>query len=60
MRGRSSDSTKRIKNNKAPDADSVVNEFLKHGGSEGRNRLLKIMNKIFEKGEVSNDFRNTR
>ena len=40
---------KGIKNNKAPCADSVVNEFLKYGGSEVRNKLLKIMNMIFEK-----------
>ena len=43
-------------NNKAPGADSVINEFLKNGGSEVRNKLLKIMNMIFEKGEVPNDF----
>ena len=41
---------KGLKNNKAPGADSVINEFLKYGGSEVRNKLLKIMNMIFEKG----------
>ena len=50
---------KGLKNNKAPGADSVVNEFLKYGGSKVRNKLLKIMNMIFEKGEVPNDFRKT-
>ena len=50
---------KRLKNNKAPGADSMINEFLKYGGSEVRNKLLKIMNMIFEKGEVPNDFRKT-
>ena len=35
----------------------MVNEFLKYGGSEARNKLLKILNVIFEKGEVPNDFR---
>ena len=50
---------KGLKNNKAPGADSLVNEFLEYGGSEVRNKLLKIMNTIFEKGEVSNDFRKT-
>ena len=35
----------------------MVNKFLKYGGSEARNKLLKIMNMIFEKGEVPNDFR---
>ena len=50
---------KGLKNNKAQGADGVVNEFLKYGGSEVRNRLLKIMNMIFEKGKVSNDFRKT-
>ena len=37
--------------NKAPGADSVANEFLKYGGSEVRNKLLKIMNMIFENGK---------
>ena len=50
---------KGLKNNKTLDADSVVNEFLKYGGSEVRNRLLKIMNMIFEKGVVSSDFGKT-
>ena len=50
---------KGLKNNKAPGADSVINEFLKYGGSEVRNKLLKIMSMIFEKGEVPNDFRKT-
>ena len=40
-----------LKNNKAPGADSLINEFLKCGSSEVRNKLLKIMNMIFEKGE---------
>ena len=48
-----------LKNNKAPDADSVINEFLKYGVSEVRNKLLKIMNMTFETGEVPNDFRKT-
>ena len=56
MRERISDSTKRIKSNKAPGANSVVNEFLKYGNSEARNKLLKIMNVIFEKEEVPNNF----
>ena len=50
---------KGLKINKAPGADSVINEFLKYGGFEVRNKILKIMNKIFEKGEVPNDFRKT-
>ena len=47
---------KGLKNNKSPSADSVINEFLKYGGSEVRYKLLKITNMIFEKGEVPNDF----
>ena len=35
-----------------PGAESVVNEFLKYGGSEVRNKPLNIVNMIFEKGEV--------
>ena len=50
---------KGLKNNKAPGADSVINEFLKHGGSEVRNKLLKNMNMFFEKGEIPNDFKKT-
>ena len=30
--------------NKAPGTDTVAKEFLKYGGSEARNKLLKIMN----------------
>ena len=37
----------------------MINEFIKYSGSEVRNKLLKIMNMIFEKGEVPNDFRKT-
>ena len=37
----------------------MINEFLKYGGSEVRNKLLKILNMIFEKGEVPNDFKKT-
>ena len=37
----------------------MVNEFLKYGGSEVRNKLLKIMNMIFEKGEVPSDVKKT-
>jgi len=50
---------KELTNNKAPGADSVISEFIKYGGSEVRNKLLNIMNMIFEKGEVPNDFRKT-
>jgi hypothetical protein len=46
---------KRLKNNKAPGADRVVNEFLKYA-LEVENKLLKIMNMIFLKGEVTSDF----
>ena len=45
---------KKLEINKAPDADSVINEFLKYGDSEVI-KLLKIMNMIFEKGEVPSD-----
>ena len=34
----------------------MVNEFLINCGSEVRNKLLKIMNMVFEKGEVPNNF----
>ena len=37
------------KNNKVPDADSVINGFLKYCGSEVRNQLLKIIDLIFLK-----------
>ena len=37
----------------------MVNELLKYGGSEVKNKLLKIVNTIFEKGEVPSDFRKT-
>ena len=47
---------KELQNNKDPGADNVVYEFLKYGGSEVRN---KIMNMIFEKGEVCSNFRET-
>ena len=48
---------KGLRNNKAPCVDSVVNEFLKYGGSDVRNKLLKIMSMTFEKGEVHSYFR---
>jgi hypothetical protein len=48
-----------LKNNKAPDADRVVNEFLKYGGYEIRNKLLKIMNRTLVQGEVPSDFKKT-
>ena len=50
---------KGLRNNKAPDTGGVVNEFLKCGCSEVRNKLLKIVNMIFEKGEVPNGLRKT-
>ena len=50
---------KGLKNYKIPGADSFINEFFKYGGPEVRNKLLNIMNTIFEKGEVPNDFRKT-
>ena len=34
----------------------VVNEFLKYGGYEVRDKLLNIMNKVFEKGKASSAF----
>ena len=34
---------KGLKNNKAPGADSVINQFLKYGGSEVRNKLWNQM-----------------
>jgi len=37
----------------------VVNEFLKYGDFEVRNKLLKITNIIFEKGGVPNALRKT-
>ena len=42
---------KGLQNNKASGADIVVNVFLKYDGSEVRNKLLEIMNMIFEKGK---------
>ena len=39
---------KGLKNNKAPGAGSVVNEFLHYDGFEVRNKLLKIMNMILK------------
>jgi len=50
---------KGLKNIKAPDADSVVNDFLNLLVLKVRNKLLKITNIIFEKREVPNDFRKT-
>ena len=50
---------KGLQNNKASEAYSMIKEFLKYGGSEVRNKLLKTMNKNFEKGEVPNDLRKT-
>ena len=49
---------KGLKNNKAPCADSVINEFFKYGGTDVRSKLLKIMNMIFENGEP-HDFKKT-
>ncbi|XP_065565861.1 uncharacterized protein LOC136030718 [Artemia franciscana] len=42
---------------KVPCADSLVNEPLKYGGYKIVNNLLKILNMIFEAGEVPRDFR---
>ena len=39
------------KNNEEPGADTVVNEFLKYGGCEVRNKLLMIMKMILKRGE---------
>jgi len=38
---------KGLRNNKATDADYVVNEFLKYDSSEAGNKTLKIMDTIF-------------
>ena len=37
----------------------MVNEFLKYGSYEVRNKLQDIMNMIFEKGEAPSNFRKT-
>ena len=50
---------KGLQNIKAPGADTVVNELLKYCGSEVRNKLLKIMNMIFEIGKIPSGFRKT-
>ena len=50
---------KGLKNNKPPGVDSMVNECLKYGGCDTRNKLLKIMNTVFEKRELPSDFRKT-
>ena len=34
----------------------MAKEFLKYSGSEFGNKLLKIINMIFKKGEVPRDF----
>ena len=46
-------------NIKAPGADSIVNESLKYGDSVVRNKLLKTMNIMFEKGKVPRDLKKT-
>jgi len=56
---RISDSTKVIKNYKASGVDSAFNYILKYGVNEVRCKLLKIIYVIFEKGEVSSNFRKT-
>ena len=50
---------KGLKNTSDTGADSVVNQFIKYGDSEVRNKLLRIMNMIFEQAEVPNDFTKT-
>ena len=50
---------KGLKINKAPGANSVVNVFLKYGGYEVKNKLLKILNTIFEKGKYSANLEKT-
>jgi len=45
-----------MKNNKASGVNSEVNKFFNYCGCEFRYRLLKVMNMIFEKGEVSCGF----
>jgi len=44
-----------MQNNKALGAHNVINEFIKYCVYEVRNKLLKIVNMIFEKGEVPSD-----
>ena len=39
--------------------NSAVNGFLKYGGCEVRNKLLKIVNMISEKGDVPSDLEKT-
>jgi hypothetical protein len=46
-----------LKNNKAPSADSMVNELMKHDDCEIRDKLPTIMKKFYETGEESCDFR---
>ena len=42
---------KGLKNKNALCAYSVVNKFLQYGGSEVKEKLLKIMHMIFENGK---------
>ena len=50
---------KELKNNDSSGVDSMVNGFLKHGGYKARIPILKITGIIFEKAEVSRDFKRT-
>ena len=45
-----------LSNNKATGVDEIPAEFLKHIGTEGLNRITKLINMIYRSGEIPNDF----
>jgi hypothetical protein len=48
--------TKKLKNGKSVGVDGIQAELLKYGGDKLANRLTKLCNHIWEKGEVPRDW----
>uniref|UniRef100_A0A0B7BV32 Reverse transcriptase domain-containing protein n=1 Tax=Arion vulgaris TaxID=1028688 RepID=A0A0B7BV32_9EUPU len=46
------DQIKKLKEKKAPGADGITNEFLKHLGPLGKRFLLSIFNQCWKTGQV--------